>query len=309
VKALAPGKLLLTGAYAVLHGAPAIVCAIDRYAVASGAPPREVSKEVAVAMGDAGVDRAPHVDVASLFSNGQKLGLGSSAAAVVAALGHVAALRGEGLATERVRRGIFDRARAAHAQVQSGGSGVDVAASVYGGVLRYALDGAGRPSVAPVHLPSELRLDVYWSRQSARTSDMRARVDRLRDRDAGLFAARMQELSVAAEAAASAIARGEARSFIEAARAGEAGLRALGRDADTPIVPPYAPALARTAEEEHSAFLPSGAGGGDVFVRLGLGSPSERFMEETRVAGLDRLNLAVDPLGVHVNGSLGELSS
>jgi phosphomevalonate kinase len=142
VKVFAPGKLLLTGSYAVLEGAPAIVCAVDRYAVArtagvdaeavQGTP---VSPEIAAAM-DGGGD-APDVDVSSLFSNGKKLGLGSSAAAVVAALGHVAAARGLDLGEAPVRRTIFDRARAAHGTVQSGGSGVDVAASVYGGVLSY----------------------------------------------------------------------------------------------------------------------------------------------------------------------------
>jgi len=34
VRIIAPGKLVLTGAYAVLEGAPAIVVAVDRYAVA-----------------------------------------------------------------------------------------------------------------------------------------------------------------------------------------------------------------------------------------------------------------------------------
>jgi phosphomevalonate kinase len=304
VKAFAPGKLLLTGGYAVLEGAPAIVCAIDRYAVASDDPPDAVSPEIAAAMEKARA-LAPHVDVSSLFSDGRKLGLGSSAAAVVAALGHVAAVRGHDPALVGVRREIFDDARAAHARVQSGGSGVDVAASVYGGVLCYTLKGAGSPSVAPMDLPHDLRVDAYFSGHSVRTSDMRARVDRLKERDHRLFDARMRELCAAAEAAAAAIAESDAGRFIDAARAGEAGLRALGCDADAPIVPAYSTALARTAAEEASAFLPSGAGGGDVFVRLGQRPPSERFAREARLAGLERLDLRVDVLGVHVKGKLG----
>ena len=34
MRARAPGKLVLSGAYAVLEGAPALVAAVDRYAVA-----------------------------------------------------------------------------------------------------------------------------------------------------------------------------------------------------------------------------------------------------------------------------------
>jgi phosphomevalonate kinase len=307
VRVLAPGKLLLTGGYAVLEGARAIVCAIDRYAVASGDPAgaaqRAVSPEIMAAMEGVGAE-TPHVDTSSLFSNGQKLGLGSSAAAVVAALGRVAALRGEHLGDAPVRQEIFDRARAAHARVQSGGSGVDVAASVYGGVLCYSLRARGRPSISPVDLPEGLHIDAYWSGHSVRTSEMRARVDRLKLRDKDLFAARMGELSAAAEAAASAIGQGDAPRLIEAAQASERGLFALGRDADTPIVPPSAHGLVRLAEEERSAFLPSGAGGGDVFVRLAQGAPSPRFAKEAEALGLEKLDFAVDILGVHTTGKL-----
>ena len=43
--AKAPGKLVVSGAYSVLEGAPAIVVAVDRYAVAdtSRAPERVVT--------------------------------------------------------------------------------------------------------------------------------------------------------------------------------------------------------------------------------------------------------------------------
>jgi phosphomevalonate kinase len=207
VRAFAPGKLLLTGGYAVLEGAPAIVCAVDRYAVASspggasGRSQKAVSPEIAAALG--GVAEPPDVDVSSLFSKAQKLGLGSSAAALVAALGHVAAARGENLVEAPVRRAIFDRARAAHGSVQSGGSGVDVAASVYGGVLSYKLNAVRAPSVVAVELPVGLHVDAYWSGYSVRTSDMRARVDRLKQKDVSLFAACMTDLSDAAMAAAS----------------------------------------------------------------------------------------------------------
>jgi len=37
--ARAPGKLVLSGAYAVLSGAPALVVAVDRYVVADSARP------------------------------------------------------------------------------------------------------------------------------------------------------------------------------------------------------------------------------------------------------------------------------
>ncbi|MDP9002088.1 MAG: hypothetical protein M3O46_18505, partial [Myxococcota bacterium] len=64
MRAIAPGKLLLTGAYAVLEGAPAIVAAIDRYAVADASrADQRPSAEVRAALGN---EPAPHADVREL---------------------------------------------------------------------------------------------------------------------------------------------------------------------------------------------------------------------------------------------------
>jgi phosphomevalonate kinase len=310
VKVAAPGKLMLTGSYAVLEGAPAIVCAVSRLAVAGGeskassVPP---IAEVSAALNGTGEAEAPPVDVSDLFAGDQKLGLGSSAAAVVAVLGHQAALRGEDLAHPSVRRAIFDRARAAHAEVQGGGSGVDIAASVYGGVVRYQLAPPDAPSIRPVSLPKGLCLDAYWSGKSMRTSDMRARVDALKARSASLFQTRMGEVAAASVSAASAVDAGDARAFIDAARVSQVALSALGRDADAPIVPPFVQDIVRMAEEEGSVFVPSGAGGGDVFVRLGLAAPTSRFVGAARASGLVRLDLEVDVLGVRVVKKVGVL--
>jgi phosphomevalonate kinase len=307
MRVVAPGKMLLTGSYAVLRGAPAIVCAVDRYAVADGVDVAVEVPEVAVAFEGAGPP--PHVEVSTLSQGGKKLGLGSSAAAVVAALGYRAAAHGEDLRAAPVRDGILRAARAAHARVQGGGSGVDIAASVYGGILRYALDASGQPSVAPLKLPSSIGFDAYWSGRSARTSDMRARVDALEARAPDVFVARMRGLTVAAVVAVSAAEAGDARWFLDAARAGEHALSALGRDADCPIVIPEARALVVAAEEEGAAFLPSGAGGGDVFVRLGIAKASEAFAAKARAAGFERLEVGLDALGVRMEHGLGEPSA
>jgi phosphomevalonate kinase len=307
VRVAAPGKLMLTGSYAVLEGAPAIVCAVSRLAVAGGESMSSPSPEVVAAMEGA---TAPGIDVSELFAGGHKLGLGSSAAAVVAALGYVAAMRGGDLDDPQVRRGIFERAYAAHARVQSGGSGVDVAASTYGGVLRYQRSsGSEGASILSVSLPPGLHVDAYWSGQSVRTSDMRKRVDAWKLRDAMMYAARMSDLAAASVAAASSIDRGQGRELVEAARSTERGLTALGRDADAPIVPPSVRPIIEMAEAEDSAFLPSGAGGGDVFVHLGFEPPSPRFATEARAAGLERLELGIDTVGVRVVSKVGESSS
>jgi phosphomevalonate kinase len=277
MKVIAPGKLVLTGAYAVLDGAPAIVAAVDRYAVASG-PTRE------------------DVDVRALHDeDGRKLGLGSSAASLVACLASVALARGEDPRSARVRTDVFRAAREAHALEQGGGSGVDIAASVFGGVLRYEIGTSG-PAIVPVDLPSDVVIAGYFSGTSARTSALRARVDALKAKgtDASLFV----HLCALAERAAAAVGAAEARAFVAAAGAFGDALEALGRAADAPIVLPAVAELASLARAERGAFLPSGAGGGDVVVWIGAAAPSAAFERRARALALRPLTLTIDRGGV-----------
>lgn len=298
MKVAAPGKLLLAGAYAVLEGAPAVVVAVDRYAVADG--DRRAARptpEVRAALGSAD---APEVDASALRDSGLKLGLGSSAAMLVASLGVVHARAGEDLRAPEVRRALFDEARAAHAQVQSGGSGVDVAASVHGGVLEYALapDGSARADRID-SLPPGLVLDVFWCGVPATTTGMRELVLGLRRRDAGVHRARIDAIGEAARAAVTAARAGSLHGFVEAARRGAEALDALGRDADAPIFPEATAGLVRLAEADDGAFLPSGAGGGDVFVHVGAREASARFVQAAAAVGMRRLAMHPDTEGVH----------
>src|SRR5687767_8580508 len=95
--ATAPGKLILTGEYAVLAGAPAIVVAVDRRAVARrnatprGSSPFLLAVAVEIAERRGAADPAARaaleisVDSTAFYDRMTKLGLGSSAAVTVAA--------------------------------------------------------------------------------------------------------------------------------------------------------------------------------------------------------------------------------
>src|ERR1700733_4418194 len=213
MRVVAPGKLVLTGAYAVLEGAPAIVVAVDRYAVVDVSAPDDV-------------------DVRALHDqDGRKLGLGSSAASMVASQGARAIARGEDPRDARGGAGIFRGVREAHAHEQRGGSGVDVAAAVHGGALRYVTDGK-EASLRAVELPPGLVLRAFWSGGSARTSELRARVDALRARSP----LALGRLRLLAAVAASAVDAGDCRAFVRAASDCGRALEALGHAADAPIV-------------------------------------------------------------------------
>jgi phosphomevalonate kinase len=62
-------------------------------------------------------------------------------------------------------------------------------------------------------------------------------------------------------------------------------------------------ALSRVAEAEGGAFLPSGAGGGDVAVWLGTTLPSAAFTARAEEHSIRALALAVDRGGVRPQSS------
>ena len=158
--ARAPGKVVLSGAYAVLHGAPAIVTAVSRYVTANTSRPAAfVTPEVCAALGD---HPAPWFDAGPLREGDRKLGLGSSAAIVVASLGALHGAREPGIEVGALRRAVFEPALRAHAAAQGGGSGVDVATSVHGGTLSARRTEAGL-SVAPLAWPAGLHLEVWFA--------------------------------------------------------------------------------------------------------------------------------------------------
>lgn len=295
-RVFAPGKLVLTGAYAVLHGAPAVVVATSRGAVADGSKTGPGTLEVQKALGDA---PAPYVDASALFWGDRKLGLGASSAILVASLGVCALDEGRDLTNDDVRADLFRRAWKAHAEAQGGGSGVDIAASVYGGALRY------RRGEVPerIVLSCKLHLSVFACSTSARTSELRAALARFEEREPTAYDALMSELRAVAEDAARSAEHDDPRAFIGDVRRTADVLTRLGKASGTNIVPSEIEELAALAAHEDAAFCVSGAGGGDVVVFFGAAAPSDSFVTRARALGLGPLDLAIDERGVRVASS------
>jgi mevalonate kinase len=181
MKASAPGSLMLLGEHAVLHGRRALVCAINkRIAVCVS----QCSEEVVRIVSDLGIYEAPlgaledHPDfrfvldtvrqypltqgiklkIESEFSS--DIGFGSSAAVTVAT--HAALMGGVENRTE-----LFKRSLATIHRVQGRGSGADVAASVFGGVVAY------RAEPLEIHtLEESFPLTAVYSGSKMKTADV-----------------------------------------------------------------------------------------------------------------------------------------
>jgi phosphomevalonate kinase len=294
LRARAPGKLVISGAYAVLEGAPALVTAVDRWVLADASRPAErVTPEVAAAIGDA---PAPWFDANALREGTEKLGLGSSAAILVASLAaRELAARGP-LADEELAELVFAPALAAHAKAQGGGSGVDVAAAARGGTLSYRL-ALTAPAVTRVDLPSAIVIETWWSGRAATTSDFVRRVRELRARDAESYQDLMGAQRDASERAERAVLKADAAGLLGALHGQRAALAALGRSASVPIVTPEAERLAKAAAP--AVVLPAGAGGGDMLLHLGFEPSSAPFRALAAELGHRLIPLALGARGVH----------
>ena len=293
--ASAPGKVVLCGEYAVLDGAPAICMAVNRRARARVAvadadvqtvracgyfegewqfqttgdggfkwlgrePPAgsfDLLREVRNTMGidgnfDIGMDTAELLDPAS----GSKLGLGSSAALTVALVTAMSDL------TNRAGCEAEDAAEA-HRRLQHGrGSGVDVAASLAGGVIEYRTQDSGaRQSIT---WPAGLEYALLWSGRPADTREKLTKFDQARKgRHSGTSSV---QLCQASEAAAACWAAGETVELLAALRRYTDALMQFDVDHDLGIFDAGHHELADAAAERNLVYKPCGAGGGDVGV-------------------------------------------
>jgi phosphomevalonate kinase len=306
--AVAPGKLVLSGAYSVLWGAPCLVAAVSRHAYAfRDEPPTHLADEVRAAIAIGVLDRACRVDVSELRApapGGQtrKLGLGSSAAIVVATLAAARRERAiDGRFSDEDLQAIFRDALAAHRRAQGGGSGVDVAASTFGGVVACSITPEGL-AVRPAPLPEGAHVEVVAATEPASTSGMVARVRAFEASRPEDHARIIGEARRGAEATERA---GSVSALIDGLRAQDRALRELAAEARVPIFTDELDALAQAAAEEGAFFGPSGAGGGDVGFFVGERPPGRELESALARHGLERLSLRVGAPGVHLASRAG----
>lgn len=300
--ARAPGKLVLSGAYSVLEGAPALVAAVDRHAYADGARCAELlTEEVAEAVRRGLLSKAPWFDASELRMRTagaqdatRKLGLGSSAAILVASLavGRAAAVA----APQSLAEEVLGPALEVHRAAQGGGSGVDVAASCLGGVLRFVRrEPPDLPLLTPIELPAGLVISPYLCPAPASTRLLLSAVTALRESKPAQYRALVAQAATEAERVAAAAA--PADWLAAAARQGRS-LRELGRAAGIAIVTPEMAELAALAEHAGGAFVPAGAGGGDVALYVGTVPETDAWQARAFELGLRALALRLGAPGL-----------
>lgn len=283
--ARAPGKAILFGEHFVVHGGPAVACAIDRHVTVSVEPLRDGTVRVdspfkvpceAPPGGDmpgglpAPLAAVCHIAVSAAGRAGTGLGvgvdselplgsgLGSSSAWCAAAVAAVCAATGEECGEDVVAEAALEAERAAFGRA----SGVDTAACTHGGFGVYR---AGRPDAGwrPLGAGRPLRLVVADTGIAHSTSEMVGRVSRFRDENRAEFDMMVDESARIARHGEMAIGGGDAAALGRCMSESHALLSRIG----VSIV--EADALVEAAKEAGSPGAKiTGAGGGGCVIAL-----------------------------------------
>ncbi|MGH8234239.1 MAG: mevalonate kinase family protein [Rhodanobacteraceae bacterium] len=335
VTASAPGKLVLLGEYAVLEGAPGLVLAVDRRAKVTLATIAGDNWEIvsptlglkaSMRIGSGGVawrstpapelawlallfERLPFASSLApcrveLDSNPfylhhaderTKLGLGSSAALTVALLGALHALA-------QHTPPSLDECIDVHRAIQRGrGSGVDIAASLAGGLSRFELRG-GTPSCVSMQLSGGLHWRCVFSGRPASTGTMLATVAAWREREPTEYARHLHELATISSRGVDTFASNDAAAFLSSLYDYAQALARLGEASGADIASREHRAIGGLAEDCGVIYKSCGAGGGDVGVTFAVDDTRLReFAERAAQAGFPVIELDADPRGLETN--------
>lgn len=311
IQARAPGKLFLSGEYSVLDGGPAIVSAVDRYVNVEFLQDeideqpqarrwRDAARGVLCRHGcdPAPADRPVSIDSRALYSHdGRKYGLGSSAAVAVGMTGLLLSASG-GLPGKDVQLRIAAALHRAHRG--PGGSGVDVTASLYGGII-----GVGDGRTEGLQWPEDLAWVVIWSGRPADTANAVGRYRSAAKAGKGSVGPARVRLREAAESVR-ATWNCAAPELLGALEQQAAALQELDRTARLGIYTAPHRQLRDLAGAAGCVYKPSGAGGGDCGMAFACDSSRiEALCGSVRSAGYSPLELRLAARGMMVHSRAG----
>ena len=329
IRARTPGKLVILGEYVVLSGAPALVMAVDHHCSARIGPSPDsrchleirtaTSQALAFAAGTAsgvglvdlivGETRAEDrpgawsglLDSSAFFSAGRKIGLGSSAAALVAWAGAWAAFARSNGAAGAPGPSV-ERLVELHRAFQGGaGSGLDVAASLTGGVLSYELDARRMPHISSVQLPNSVGFAGIFAGSPASTPDLVAHYHAWESAQPAAAAKLKRALGRTAELGRRAAREGNTDDFLAAVAEYGEGLDSLGKAMGAEIVTAEHRRIARAAADFGVVYKTSGAGGGDVGLALAVDPENlSAFTQAVAQMGFRVVELTIDEQGLIV---------
>ncbi|MFZ3579139.1 phosphomevalonate kinase [Virgibacillus sp. DJP39] len=347
-----PGKLMIAGEYAILEAHQrSIVMAVDRFVYAT----IKTSNETRISLPKLNLENLPcEIEKAKIhiltndkrvnfvenamnigyryiiekghpFTNfhlainselddesGLKYGLGSSAAVVTAVI--KAILEKHSITSSPTL--LFKLAAIAHVQTQGSGSGADVAASSFGGMVAYtsfqaewlkeAIENTTSItelveqdwpyfSVKPVSLPADIHMLIGWTGNPASTKEFIKKISVLKKQNQELY---NQFINLSAEAVdiiIQGIEVGNSKQIFQGIASNRRALSNLGKNAEADIETALLKILSDIAVKNGGAGKLSGAGGGDCGIALLPGRENlEQVLQEWEKAGIKVLSLGIN---------------
>lgn len=279
ISASAPGKIFLLGEYAVLAGGSALLVAVNHRATVNIYPSR--STEVLINADrkrresientrilDSAIqsleerelverghleNHTIELDTSAFYSAGIKLGLGSSAALMVAIL--------KALCPDQLTKDQFlNLATNCHTVFQGGlGSGADIATSVMEGCIHFK---PGKPPASEA-MPPGLHLLFVWSGEAAITTNYVHQFEDWRRHAPNAAAEKLATLNSVATAAIADFESRQTEEFVDKVAEFNQQLVQLSETAGLHFYTPAHQQLREVVEQAQCVYKPSGAGGGD----------------------------------------------
>ncbi len=197
-----------------------------------------------------------------------KLGLGSSAALTVALIAGLFHSAGLPMSEEADRLHFFQIALSAHHEAQQKiGSGVDIAASTFGGILQYQLiqDSLTMPTlIEEMQMPESLQLLFIWTGTSASTQQFVQKVQEFKSRKPEAYREIIKRMTHISTQGCRAFSGHQVKQFLNSVSEYYRLMEYLGNQSGAPIISEVHQQLAEIVEAAGGVYKPSGAGGGDL---------------------------------------------
>lgn len=302
IEVSAPGKLFLIGEYAVLEGEVGVVTAINkRVFVREGKERGNVDFIRRFAFNRIGFSGDPRssffADSSALFFGKNKLGLGSSSAVSVSAVASALAEAGMDISSKETRILIWHIAKEHHDTLQQErGSGLDIAASCFGGITK--MYGGQIETLSPVSLTSELGMVHIWTSKKSRTSEAIRAFRRFQVAKRTLAVELIRAMAEVSEGFVK-VCESDVSQSVALLREYTRLLDKLGKEMGFDVVTKTMKELQEKVSKFDAVLKPSGAGGGDivtVFYKKGI--QLEHLLHDLPKDYVPLLSLEVEADGV-----------
>lgn len=245
--------------------------------------------------------------------SGIKYGLGSSAAVVTSV---ITAILTRFLSKSPPKMTIFKLAAVSHVLTQGNGSGADIAASTYGGMLQYSSFQADwlsniyqetdtltdlvqldwtYLSISEITVPKCITMYIGWTGNPASTANLVHNVLLLREHNKVAFQQFINNSTQAVDLFLQGMKQNDTQLILEGVKQNRVALRTVGERAGTEIETPLLSELSHVAEKYFGAGKPSGAGGGDCGIAFMPSDQStDQLQAEWKKAGIIPLDIQIN---------------